>query len=341
VSCGVAVPNIDTTELPLPPGRTGTSDPTPVLTFVVRIAGAQRRLHLKAEWFSPAGSSKGRTAASLLASVMHRVDPRVGIIESTSGNLGVALATLCAARSIPFTAVVDPRTNQSLVMQMAGLGASIIETTTEDGRGVYLLSRLEAVQEALRRDPRLVWTDQYSNPANPSAHARGTAPELHAQLPTVQQVFVPVSTGGTLAGLRWFADSHPARWRCVGVDMVGSSALGGPSGERVLPGIGASRRSSFLPRTGVDAEHVSPVDAIGACDWVSGALGVDVGGSSGAAVAAALRRMRAVPALTEVACICPDAAAAYRDTLFSPGWRAERGLRPSAVAAEVTGRRAA
>ena len=332
---------VQTAEPLLPYTLRAMSPPTPVLTFGLRVAGVERRLHLKAEWCSVFGSSKGRTAASLMASVLDRVDPQSGIIESTSGNLGLALAELCAQAGIPFTAVVDPRTNSVLVTRMRAVGASIVESTTEDGHGGYLLSRLKVVQEALRRDPRLVWTNQYGNPANPAAHCAGTAPELAAQVNTAQQVFVPVSTGGTLAGFRWHADANSPGWRCVGVDMVGSAALGGVAGERMLPGIGASRRSTFLPHAGVDAEYVSPAEAVAACEWAGEALGVGIGGSAGAAVAAAVRRMQRCRWLIEVACICPDGAQPYRETIFSPAWRAEHRLWPTAFGAEVIEGRAA
>ena len=314
--------------------------PTPVLTCRLDVAGVERRLHLKAEWFGSLGSSKGRTAVALLASVIDRVDPRSGIIESTSGNLGLALATLCHQHRIAFTAVVDPRTSRVLVDRMRALGARIVEATTEDGHGGYLLNRLALVRTALRRDPRLVWTNQYGNPANPAAHAGGTAPELASQVPGAQEVLIPVSTGGTLAGFRAHAEASAPGWRCVGVDVVGSAALGGPLGERVLSGIGSSRRSSFLPATTIEAEHVTPSEAIGACVWVDETLGVGIGGSGGAAVAAAVRRMQAHPALTDVACVCPDSASAYQETIWSESWRAERGLWPARIDTEVVAGRA-
>ena len=320
----------------------GAAPPTPVLTYAIRVAGIVRRLHLKAEWYGAGGSSKGRTAAALLRSVRARVDPQAGIIESTSGNLGAALAELCAAEGVPFTAVVDPRTNRELVARMRALGAAIIEATTGDGHGGYLLSRLDIVRSELERRPRLIWTNQYQNPANPAAHATGTAPELAAQAPDAQLVLIPVSTGGTLAGFQAHARTHGPGWRCVGVDMVGSAALGGCPGERVLPGIGSSRRSTFLPPiAGAGAELVTPAEAIAAGVWTAEALGVGVGGSAGAAVAAALRRMEADHRLTEVACVCPDSARAYQETLYSASWRDAHGLHLAPVATEVIVGRAA
>ncbi len=302
---------------------------TPLLEIPLVVGGIPRHLRLKAEWLNPCGSIKDRTAEALLASVADWVDPRVGVIESTSGNLGLALAQRCRGLGFPFTAVVDPRSSGWLVRGMRDCGARIICVDQPDGVGGYLLSRLATVRRLCEEDPRLTWTNQYQNPANPAAHER-TAAELSGQASSLQAVFAAVSTGGTLCGIDRFARRTGQPWRAVGVDVHGSVALGGTPGPRCLSGIGSSRRSEFVP-PGPDAptaELVSTDEALACCDWAEREFAIGLGSSSGATLAAALRQMRADRSLIDVACICPDGAERYRETAFDPEWRRLLGVRP-------------
>jgi cysteine synthase len=308
--------------IPLPTGH------TPLVALCLLVDGIERMLRLKLESFNACGSIKDRTAHSLLDALGNRVDPALGVIESTSGNLGVAMAALCAARRLPFTAVVDPSTSAMLVMRMRRLGAHVVVIDEPDSVGCYLLSRLRYVKRELRRRPGLTWSDQYSSEANVRAHYHGTAAELWGQLPVPTTVCVAVSTGGTLAGFQRFVAQHRAPWRVVGVDVVGSVALGGPAGPRLLSGIGSSRRATLLEGDPDETAFVSSREAVSACLWLLDSTGIDVGGSSGAVIAAALRRLREDRDLVEVTCICPDGGDRYLSTVYSAQWRQRHGLAP-------------
>lgn len=310
--------------------------PTPVVKVTVSVDGLPRNLWLKLESHGPHGSVKGRTALALWEDIAGRVDPGVGIIESTSGNLGLALAAVTASHGVPFTAVVDPRSSASVVAAVRALGGRVVTIDRPDGSGGYLLSRIAYIRERLRTEPRLVWPDQYANPASPRVHARGTAPELWAQtMGRPMSVLVAVSTGGTLAGFRDYAAAIRPAWELVGVDVAGSAALGGAAGPRVLSGIGASRPSAFLPGGHRPTVPVSPREAVSACLWLAAATGLGVGGSSGALIAAALRLFRTVPPRREVACLCPDGADRYLDTVYAAEWRERQGLEPVQIAPAV------
>jgi cysteine synthase A len=306
--------------IPLPVGN------TPVVSLRIRVDGRAATLRLKLESFNPCGSMKDRTAVSLYESVAKEVDPRIGIVESTSGNLGVALATIAAAQGVPFTAVVDPRTPEPAVRALQRLGADTIVVREDDSRGGYLLNRLRTVHLLLTERPGLTWTNQYENPANPRAHERGTAPELARQVRDDSVVLVAVSTGGTLAGMRWYA-ADSTRWTVIGVDVHGSWALGHTAGNRLLSGIGSSRRSSFATAGDGPIERVGAAEAVSACLWLLEECGIGVGASSGALVAAALRLLRR-DGLDEVVCVCPDGAKNYLNTVYSQSWRRSAGIRP-------------
>ncbi|MEU2059153.1 pyridoxal-phosphate dependent enzyme [Streptomyces sp. NPDC013455] len=309
------------------PGAGDGLAPTPVVRLEVEVAGTPRELWLKLEGYNPYGSIKGRTALALWRDVADRVAPDAGLVESTSGNLGLALAALAAAHRVPFTAVVDPRTSASLLYDIRALGARVVTVDVPDGAGGYLLNRLARVRALLRDHPGLVWTDQYRNPANPAAHAAWTAPELHWQTRGARlSVLVAVSTGGTLAGFRQYAAESGADWELVGVDAAGSAALGGAVGPRLLSGLGASRPSVFLPDGHRPTVYVDPGEAVAMCLWLRDTTGIGVGASAGALVAAALRLFLADAGRTGVACLCPDGADRYLDTVYSPDWRRAHGM---------------
>jgi len=157
---------------------------TPVAELELVLDGEPRPLFVKLEAANPTGSVKARSAVGLLQSLVGRgrVTPRSTLVESTSGNLGIALAALCRDLGLPFRAVVDPNITPENRRRLEAYGADLVLVDQRDEGGGYLLSRLARVRDILRRDPTAVWTDQYSNAANPIAHYRGTAPEILRQL---------------------------------------------------------------------------------------------------------------------------------------------------------------
>ncbi|AYN39410.1 pyridoxal-phosphate dependent enzyme [Streptomyces dangxiongensis] len=297
-----------------PPGRIGG---TPLVPVRVPVRGGSLRLWLKLEWDNPFGSIKARTAEALLDALeaTGRLGPGNRVVESTSGNLGVALAGLCAARGYACTLVVEPSTPHGSVARMRELGADVVVVPDVPG-GRTLDARLRVVDDLLRRDPTAVWTDQYHSAANPGVHESRTAAELVRQAPngSYDAVAVAVSTGGTLAGVAQFFRDHLPTARVIAVDAVGSAALGGPVAERPckLAGFGSGRPSGFVrPHHVDDVVRVRDEDAAAACVLLQRATGLSLGGSAGAAVLAAVVRAAADPALREVACVCPDSGEKY------------------------------
>jgi N-(2-amino-2-carboxyethyl)-L-glutamate synthase len=308
-----------------PASRNSSSGDTPIVALDLDVAGVRRRIWLKLESHNPHGSIKDRTAETLWDSVQHRVHPVEGVIESTSGNLGVALSARCARNGVPFMAVVEPRTSPASIEAMRSYGAQVTVVDRPDSRGGYLLNRLAYVREQLRVRPGLVWTNQYENDANPRAHRERTAPELWEQIRRPATVMLAVSTGGTLAGFQQFAQQQQIPWTVVGVDVEGSLALaGGIPGKRVLAGIGSSQQSTFVPSGAAPLVIVSAGAAVAACLWILDVAGIALGGSSGALVAAALRWFQAHRHdETEIAVVCPDGGDRYLDTIYCPVWRKE------------------
>ncbi|MFB8035518.1 pyridoxal-phosphate dependent enzyme [Streptomyces sp. NPDC056004] len=310
---------------------------TPLLRLDVAHRGRVRRLGLKLEEHGPTGSVKDRSAVGLLRALHDErpLTPGTVVVESTSGNLGLALARLLPTLGCDFLAVVDLKTPHATRRGLADSGARVIVVDEPDGLGGYLLSRLRRVRELCADNPGYRWPDQYENWAAPHIHRYTTGPELTAQAgPELGAVYIPVSTGGTLAGISAHLREHRPDVAAVAVDVRGSLAVSGSGGRRLVPGIGASRPSVFLkaPHSYHRAVHVDDIEAIAVCRIIAEDIGLALGGSSGCAVRAMLTDQEEAGTDGRLAvCLAADGGAKYRDTLYCDNWATEQG-----VAKEIT-----
>ena len=305
---------------------------TPMSSIYLVIRGEAHKVHLKLEGYNPTGSMKARTGYALLQNILRNVSeeaPRnFTVIESTSGNLGVALALFCAAYRVPFVAVVDPKTTAENLRTLQVLGARIEMVQQPDSTGGYLLSRLRRVRELCESRPEYIWTNQYMNLANPLVHYTSTGPEIYQQMGgQVDVIFLPVSTGGTLAGVgRFFREKSP-KTRIIGVDAFGSVIFGNPPAPRKLTGIGSSQTSSFLtPDLFDDYLLVNDIEAFAFCRALDDANGCRLGGSSGAVLAACARYLEAHPEANQVVCMCADRGENYASSIYNDQWLHQQGF---------------
>ncbi len=243
------------------------------------------------------------------------------LIESSSGNLGVALSAIAASRGYGFLCVTDSRCNQSTKLLMEALGTEVHVITEPDPIGGFLGARIDYVRSLLASDDRYVWLNQYTNPSNWKAHHRTTAPEIAREFPELDVLFVGAGTTGTLMGCaRYFSEWHrPVR--VVAVDSVGSVTFGASPGCRMIPGLGAGVRPPLLDESYVDeVVLVREPDTIRACRRLA-ARGFLFGGSTGTVVSAATRWLAQHDGLdlTAVA-IAPDLGERYLDTVYEPDW---------------------
>jgi cysteine synthase A len=281
-------------------------------------------LHLKCEGFNFAGSVKIRAAVSMVSAGLHQgvITADSTLVESSSGNLGVALSVVAAARSLRFVCVTDPKCNPATVKLMRALGARVLVADTPDSSGSYLSARKALVRELCRRHPGYVWLNQYQNPANWIAHHETTAPLIAKQFPALDALFVGAGTGGTLAGCaRYFQENRP-QVRIIAVDSVGSVNFGKPIGPRHLPGVGASERMPLLDAAAVhDVVQVPEQDTVRMCRRLA-RHGFLLGGSTGTVVSGAARWLAAhdpAGGLTTVA-ISADTGERYIDTVYDDAW---------------------
>ncbi len=282
-----------------------------------------RRLFLKCEGFNFAGSIKVKAALGMVEAAERAGVLRPGsvLVESSSGNLGVALSIIAATRGYGFICVTDSRCNPTTHRMMEAFGAKVHTVREPDPHGGYLGARINYVQALCVADPRHVWLNQYANPNNWGAHMRTTAPAIAREFPQLDVLFVGAGTTGTLMGCaRYFRTWHPMV-RVVAVDSVGSVAFGGPPGRRMIPGLGTSVRPPMLDESFVDdVVRVEEADTIRACHKLA-RRGFLFGGSTGTVVSGAMRWLAAHDARDVAAvAIAPDLGERYLDTVYQSNW---------------------
>jgi cysteine synthase A len=282
-----------------------------------------RSLFLKCEGFNFAGSVKLKAATRMVetAERQGRLRPGSILVESSSGNLGVALSMIAASKGYGFRCVTDARCNLQTRQLMEALGAEVHVITEPDPVDGMLGARINYVKALCASDDRYVWLNQYGNPDNWGAHYRTTAPAIARQFPDLDVLFVGAGTTGTLMGCaRWFREWHrPVR--IVAVDAVGSVSFGAEPARRMIPGLGMGMRPPMLDDSYVDEViWVEETDTIRTCHRLA-RRGYLFGGSTGTVVSGAIDWLARHDAegLTAVT-ISPDLGERYLDTVYQPNW---------------------
>ncbi|MEA2619030.1 MAG: N-(2-amino-2-carboxyethyl)-L-glutamate synthase [Chloroflexota bacterium] len=280
-------------------------------------------LFLKCEGFNFAGSIKLKVATEMVEAAERDgvLIPESILVESSSGNLGVALSMLAASKGYRFLCVTDARCNLQTRRLMEALGSQVHVIAEPDAVGGLLGARLDFVRALCASDRRYVWLDQYTNPGNWEAHHRRTAPAIARQFPRLDVLFVGAGTTGTLMGCARYFRAWHRQVRIVAVDTVGSVTFGGAPSRRMIPGLGAGVRPPLLDESFVDeVVLVEEQDTIRACHRLA-RRGFLFGGSTGTVVSGAMDWLAGHDAreLTTVA-IAPDLGDRYLDTVYQPSW---------------------
>ncbi|MGW2474288.1 2,3-diaminopropionate biosynthesis protein SbnA [Streptomyces sp. NPDC001665] len=280
-------------------------------------------LLLKCEGFNFAGSIKLKAAAEMVASAERdgSLTADSVLVESSSGNLGVALSMIAASKGYRFVCVTDSRCNLATRLMMEALGGEVHLVSGHEANGGFLGARLDHVRRLCASDDRYVWLSQYSNPANWKAHYRTTAPEIARAFPELDVLFVGAGTTGTLMGCARYFRARHRPVRIVAVDTVGSMAFGGDPGRRMIPGLGMSMRPPLLDESYVDeVVRVEEADTIRACRRLARS-GFLFGGSTGTVVSGAVGWLarHETRDLTSVA-VAPDLGERYLDTVYQDNW---------------------
>jgi len=296
----------------------------PDLFYRLRSFAGTHDVFLKLEGFNVTGSIKIKTAIGLIDDLERRGVARPGktvIVESSSGNLGLALSLVCAIKGYKFICVTDPNANRSTKKGMQLYGARVIVVKERDPAGGFLGSRLRRIERILQSEPNAIWLNQYANIANKNVHAEQTANEIAREFEKVDWVFVGAGTTGTLAGIcERLRQVFPAV-KIVAVDPAGSVTFGGAPAKRNIPGIGTSVRPKLAELANPDrVVAVTEETTIETCLSFVRDYHLLVGGSTGTVLAAVQRLApEFLPGDTIVA-ISPDLGEKYLDTIYDSAW---------------------
>ena len=259
------------------------------LTHLEREEGLEARVLAKLECFNPAGSVKDRVAKAMLDDSEARglLKPGSVIIEPTSGNTGIGLASVAAARGYRVIIVMPDTMSVERRQLMGAYGAQLV--LTDGAKGMQ--GAIDRAEELAKEIPNSFIPGQFVNPANPAAHRASTGPEIWADTDGKVDIFVAgVGTGGTITGVGEYLKEQNPAVKVVAVEPAASPVLsGGTAGPHGLQGIGAG----FVPQVlHTDVyDEIIPVkneDAFAAGKKVGRLEGILVGISSGAAVWAAV-----------------------------------------------------
>ena len=290
------------------------------LTRIEKEYHLQAKILAKLEYFNPAGSVKDRVAKAILddAERTGRLKDDSVIIEPTSGNTGIGLASVAAARGYRTILVMPDTMSVERRQLMKAYGAELV--LSDGGKGMK--GAIEKAQELAKEVPNSFIPGQFTNPSNPKAHREGTGPEIYRDTEGVIDIFVAgVGTGGTVTGVGEYLKEQKPDIQIVAVEPAASAVLSsGISGPHKIQGIGAG----FVPNTLNTSIYdeiitVENEDAFAVGKLVGQREGVLVGISSGAALWAAIQlAKREEKKGKTIVVLLPDTGERYLSTpLFS------------------------
>lgn len=291
---------------------------TPLLELVQyeKKYGLNARILAKLEYFNPAGSVKDRVAKAMIEDAEEKglLKPGSVIIEPTSGNTGIALSSVAAARGYRIIIVMPETMSVERRQMMKAYGAELV--LTEGAKGMK--GAIGKAEELAKEIPNSFIPGQFVNPANPAVHEATTGPEIWRDTDGKVDIFVAgVGTGGTLTGVGRYLKKQNAQIRIVAVEPAGSPVLSqGISGAHGIQGIGAGFVPEALDTSVYD--EIIPVtdeDAFSAGRDIGRTEGVSVGISSGAALwAAAELAKRPENQGKTIVALLPDGGSRYLST---------------------------
>ncbi|KAL9187800.1 hypothetical protein ACHAXT_006178 [Thalassiosira profunda] len=309
---------------------------TPLVKLVKVSAGLKCNLFAKCEYFNAGGSVKDRIGLRMIedAEKEGRIKPGDTLIEPTSGNTGIGMALASAVKGYKCIIVLPEKMSKEKVDVLKALGAEIIRTPTEAAWDAPD-SHISIARKLQQETPNSHILDQYTNPANPLAHYDGTANELLQQLDgKIDMVVAGAGTGGTMSGISAKLKENNPNVKIVGVDPVGSilalpDALNDPGRLETyhVEGIGYDFIPGVLDRTLVDMWMKSDdPESLVMMRRLIRDEGLLCGGSSGAAVSAAIKAAESLGEGQNCVVILPDSVRNYMTKALSDEWMIDHGF---------------
>jgi cystathionine beta-synthase len=302
---------------------------TPLVRLRRLSEGLQAQVYVKLESLNPGGSVKDRVGVAMIAEAERRGWLRPGgtIIEATAGNTGVGLSMAAAVKGYRCIFVLPDKMSSEKILLLKAYGAEVVVTPTNvppDSPESY-----NGVADRLAREIPGAWrANQFANLTNPEIHYRSTGREIWEQSDGRVTVFVAgIGTGGTISGVARYLKEQNPDIKIVGADPEGSVLSGGSPHPWKVEGIG----EDFVPKTFNsqmvdDWVRVGDAESFHTARALARREGILVGGSSGTAVAAALRYARRLTSEHLVVVLCADTGRNYLSKCFNDDWLAENHL---------------
>ena len=262
---------------------------TPLVRLNRICEGIEAQIYAKLEFQNPLGSVKDRIAASMIraAEVEGQITPQTLIVEPTSGNTGIALAFICAAKNYRLCLTMPDTMSEERRRLLKHLGAELVLTPGAEG----MKGAIGKAQEILESEKDAFMPDQFGNPANPQAHRETTAEEIWRDTEGQVDILISgVGTGGTITGVAQVIKPRKPSFKAIAVEPADSPILsGGEKGPHKIQGIGAGFIPEVLDQSLIDdVVTVTNDDAFETARSAAKLEGILCGISSGAAIKAAL-----------------------------------------------------
>lgn len=302
-------------------------------TPLVRLARTSRdvapQLLAKLEYLNPGGSVKDRPAITMVQEAERQglLKPGGTIVEPTSGNTGVGLAIVAARRGYKCVFVAPDKVSQEKINLLRSYGAEVVVCPTavapEHPESYY------SVSDRLAREiPGAFKPDQYSNPANPLAHELTTGPEIWRQTAgRITHLVAGVGTAGTIVGIAKYLKSQNPNIKIIGADPVGSVYSGGTGRPYLVEGVGEDFfPGNYDPSIIDEVIAVSDQESFLTARKLTQEEGIFTGGSSGMAVAAALKLSERLTHDDVVVVVIPDSGRGYLSKFYNDSWLSDYGF---------------
>lgn len=279
----------------------------------------------KLESFNMLNNVKVRPAYYIIEQAIKsgEINQNTTVIESSSGNFGVSLATICNLLQLKFIAVIDPNISPTYDRLLNSLCKKVIKVSKRDDTGGFLKTRLSAVHDYVNSHSNVFWTNQYENHNNFMAHYLGLGDEIASSEEKFDYIFLAVSTLGTISGVSKRIKEKNPSCKVIAVDVYGSSVFNSDPHSRHIPGIGSSIHPKFLQIAQID-DHIliNEFQGVLGCWKLLKNEGIFAGGSSGCVYAAANEYLKIIN-LTEkkkAAIVFADGGYPYTETIYNPAW---------------------
>ena len=282
-------------------------------------------LVIKLELYNPTGSVKDRAANYIIKKLLanKEIDEGTTLIESSSGNFGIALSAYCQKNGLKFIVVVDPCILAINEFLIKSFDAKVIKINVPDCNGGYLLNRIKKVKELVNEIDNSYWVNQYGNPYNAEAYYKTLGNEICRSLDNIDYVFMGVSSGGTITGVSNRVKEKFPHAKVIAVDIVGSVIFGHPPQKRCIPGIGSSMVPEILKKAKIDdVVMIDEVSTIDMCHELLEKHYVFAGGSSGSVFAAIKKYFtgKKLNRKVNVVTLFADRGERYANTIYNEEW---------------------